>query len=193
MISDRAISLLTEFEGFRSVAYDDKQPKVVLRPGDKLLGVLTIGYGHTGKDVYIGQTISKEMGALLLKEDLERFSVGVQKAVKDVPTTQNQFEAMVILAYNIGLGAFNGNCSVRIGHIMKDYAKAERSFKLWNKQGKTVLPALVRRRYSEALLYSKEEYDPLYHVKNQSREWELYYKSQVSPAEWKEYLSKVNR
>ena len=58
--SAAGLALVREFEGCRLVAYDDLDPDRVLQRGDRLRGTLTIGHGHTGPDVFIGQRIEAE-------------------------------------------------------------------------------------------------------------------------------------
>lgn len=64
-------------------------------------GVLTIGIGHTGKDVKEGMKITKEQSRELLKNDLIRFENSVSRSVK-VNLTQNQFDALVSFAFKTG-------------------------------------------------------------------------------------------
>lgn len=56
-------------EGLRFDAYDDSTGKPVL-PGQKVIGTLTNGYGHTGKDVYPGQTWTKAHADAVFYRDL---------------------------------------------------------------------------------------------------------------------------
>lgn len=60
-ISENGIELIKQFEGCRLTAY--KCPA----------GVLTIGYGHTGKDVHYSDVITQEEAEKLLKKDLMFF------------------------------------------------------------------------------------------------------------------------
>lgn len=120
-------------------------------------GIPTIGYGHTGPDVVHGMRITQEEAENLLADRLEReFEIGVLRAIGDVPTTRNQFAAMVSLAYNIGVGGFNRS---RVAHFHRegDYDAAAESFHLWNMGGGRVLAGLVRRRQEEADLYMTED------------------------------------
>ena len=109
------IDLIKSFEGLRLTAYKD------------IGGVLTVGYGHTGKDVYTGQIISKEKAEALLKQDLERFELAVEELLDNAPTTQNQFAAMVSLAYNVGPGNFEKSSVLR-NHKRGNYVSAAASF-----------------------------------------------------------------
>ncbi len=55
-------ALVKEFEGLRLTAY--------ICPA----GVLTIGWGHTGPDVYSGQTITVAQAETFLDNDLQKFA-----------------------------------------------------------------------------------------------------------------------
>jgi lysozyme len=141
-ISPVGIALIQSFEGCRLSAYDDG------------VGVMTIGYGHTGKDVKAGMRISQAEADELLEKDLERFEKAVEKAVKGASggTNQSQFDAMVSLAFNIGAAAF-AKSSVCSAHNAGDEEKAGASFLLWDKAGGRKLKGLERRRRAESDLY----------------------------------------
>lgn len=112
--------------------------------------ILTIGYGSTGPHVKEGMVITEAQAEELLRSDLRRFEDAVDRAAPDA--TDNQFSAMVSLAFNIGEGAFIGSSVLR-KHKAGDRVGAAESFKLWNKGGGRVLPGLVKRRAAEAQLY----------------------------------------
>ena len=57
-ISQNGIELIKKFEGCRLEAY--KCPA----------GILTIGYGHTGSEVHLGQKITQEQAEKYLKQDI---------------------------------------------------------------------------------------------------------------------------
>ena len=65
-------------------------------------GVLTIGYGHTGNDVKRGMVITESKAEELLVKDLEKFEKKVNKYINTYNFNQNQFDALVSFAYNIG-------------------------------------------------------------------------------------------
>jgi len=131
--------IVAEFEGLRLEAY--------LCPA----GVLTIGYGHTGPDVFHGQVITKEEAADLLYTDLNKFRQAVVSLV-DVPLNSNQFGALVSFVYNVGIGAFKASTLLRKLN-QEDYEGAANEFKRWNKGGGQVLRGLVRRRAAEEALF----------------------------------------
>ena len=135
------IDLIKSFEGLRLTAYKD------------IGGVLTVGYGHTGKDVYKGQIINQEKAENLLRQDLERFELAVEELLDNAPTTQNQFAAMVSLAYNVGPGNFEKSSVLR-NHNSGKILAAAAAFMLWVNAGKLKnVSGLIRRRNAERKLY----------------------------------------
>jgi len=120
-------------------------------------GVVTIGYGHTGSDVKMGDEITYEQASRLLEMDMLEFELAVQKCVK-VPVNKNQFSALVSLAFNIGAGALGASTLLRMLNS-RDYEGAAQQFKRWNKarvNGKlTVLEGLVKRRKAEEDLFRR--------------------------------------
>ncbi len=140
-ISPAGRDLIARNEGLRLEAYRD------------VVGVWTIGYGDTGPDVVEGLTITKAEAIRRLDDRLEReFGAAVNKGIGSAPTTQGQFDAMVSLAYNIGVGAFRKS-SVRREHVAGNYEAAADAFLMWNKAGGTVWAGLTRRRGEERKLY----------------------------------------
>lgn len=139
-IGPEGLALIKRFEGLRLNAY--------LCPAD----VPTIGYGSTGPHVRIGMTITEARAEELLREDLTRFEACV--SAKCPNTTQQQFDAMVSLAFNVGCAGFEKSTVARM-HNARWFGKAADAFALWNKGGGRVLPGLVKRRAAEADLYRK--------------------------------------
>jgi lysozyme len=138
--SSAGLALIKTFEGCRLLAYRD------------VVGVWTIGYGST-KDVHPAQRITQAQAEALLVDRLaEEFEPGVLAAVAHAPTTQPQFDAMVSLAYNIGVGAFGGSSVARL-HRLGHHEQAADAFLLWNRAGGRVVTALTRRRAAERVLY----------------------------------------
>lgn len=116
----------------------------------------TIGYGHT-VGVQPGQVITQAQADQMLSIDLDNvYGPGVQAAIAGAPTTQNQFDAMVSLAFNIGVAAFKGSSVCRM-HVAGNHQAASESFVLWNHAAGRALDALTRRRMAEAALYMKAD------------------------------------
>ena len=143
-ISSRGLDLIKDFEGFSSTSY--------LCPAK----IPTIGYGNTfysdGRKVKLGEQISKTDALKLLEVIANRdFADKIFPSIK-VKVTQNQFDAMVSLAYNIGTGAFLKSTLLKKVNA-GDFAGASEEFLRWNKaNGKEVL-GLTRRREREKQLF----------------------------------------
>lgn len=139
-ISQAGLDLIKQFEGCRLVAYQCSA------------GVWTIGYGHTA-GVHRGMKITQAQAEAYLKQDVAKFEKYVNNA-SYVPFTdklnQNQFDALVSFAFNLGQGNLMKLCKGRtinqVPAAMPQYCKAN---------GKT-LPGLQRRRKAEATLYNKK-------------------------------------
>ncbi|QAU22876.1 lysozyme [Dyella sp. M7H15-1] len=138
--SANGMALIKKFEGCRLTAY--RCP----------VGIWTVGYGHTGPDVHEGTVITQADADRLLSERLRKeFEPGVSAAVT-VPLEPDQFDALVSLAYNIGLGNLRSSTLLRKLNA-GDYAGAAAQFDVWNKAGGSVLPGLVNRRSVERQLF----------------------------------------
>ena len=136
-----AISLIQEFEGLELKAY--KCPA----------GIWTIGYGHTGPEVYEGQTITKDEAEAILNNDLKKFEDGVDKLVT-VHLTDNQKAALVSFAFNVGLGNLKNSTLLKMLNQGR-YSDAAMQFLRWDKAGGKPLKGLSRRRAAERELFLK--------------------------------------
>ena len=137
-ISKNGINVLTGFEGFREIAYKD------------IAGVWTIGYGFTD-NVKPGDTITRAAANSRLRSELSDYESGVDAATRG-NCTQNQFDALVSFAWNVGIAGMEGSSVIK-AHKRGDFQSAARAFGLWNKAGGKVVTGLVRRRAAEAALY----------------------------------------
>lgn len=138
-ISETGLRLIERFEGFVPHQYNDGT------------GVMTIGYGTTSADVSPLPTfLSQQQAEQLLREKLAQ---KYEPAVNDlgVPLTQNQFDALVSLAYNCGPGAMQW----QIGRELRarNYAAAADCFGHYVFAGGRVLQGLVNRRAAERALF----------------------------------------
>lgn len=132
---------LKSYESFASVAY-------IPVPGDRW----TIGYGFT-EGVVEGMRMTRAQADARLTTELLKYEQAVYDACKVEPN-QNQFDAMVCLAWNIGIEGFLKS-SVLKAHNRGDTQAAARAFALWNKSGGVVYAGLTRRRGDEAATYLK--------------------------------------
>lgn len=87
-LTPECVALVKHFEGRRLNAYTDE------------VGVRTIGYGHTG-NVRLGDSLTPEQADELLRADLNGAQADVLRCVK-VPLNDNEYSALVSLAFNIG-------------------------------------------------------------------------------------------
>lgn len=138
--SARGIELIKSFEQCRLIAYKPT-------PDD----VFTCGWGST-QGVTADTTWTQAQADLAFAADLERFEQCVSDAL-EVEVTQNQFDAMVSLAYNIGCNAFRNSTLLRLVNAGNAEA-ARQQFGRWNKQKGKVLSGLTRRRDHEAALFA---------------------------------------
>lgn len=134
-ISKKGLALIKEFEGLRLSTY-------TCAGGKK-----TIGYGHTGSDVYYGMKITEEEAESLLLADLARFERHVNSYDSAYGWTQNEFDAMVSFAFNVGNIdglTYNGiRSKAMIADKMLSYCKA----------GGKKVAGLVTRRQKERELF----------------------------------------
>lgn len=163
-INQNGIDLIKSFEG--------------IRDGDKLTpnfdaylcpaGYWTIGYGHVVRSggVMLHGKVNEALARRaypngltlleceqLLQNDLSDYSRAVESFVT-VQITDNQFAALVSLAYNIGQGAFSKSTLLKLLNSGK-YGDAAGQFEVWNKGGGKVLAGLTRRRIAEKMLFLK--------------------------------------
>lgn len=114
--------------------------------------VPTIGWGSTGPDIKMGMVWTEAQADARFERDMGKFASAVSSGLGSAPTTQDQFDAMVSLAYNIGAEAFKESTLRRL-HKEGDYAGAAAQFGRWNKQAGHVLNGLTRRRAAEERIY----------------------------------------
>lgn len=146
-ISNKGLELIKEFEGFSANAY--------LCPAK----IPTIGYGNTfwedGRKVRIGEQISKSKALELLEFVANKDFADKIFPFIEVSISQNQFDAMVSLAYNIGVGAFSNSTLLKRVNA-KDFLGAANEFLKWDKSGGKPLLGLTRRRQREKELFLKD-------------------------------------
>ena len=142
-VSNKGVDLICEFEGKRLAAYDDG------------VGVWTIGFGTikypSGNRVKKGDTCTLEQAKEYMRHDLIEFEHTVNSSVK-VPLNQNQFDALVSLAYNIGSSALKSSTLVKKLNL-GDYQGAASQFDVWVNAGGKRMQGLVNRRDKEKLLF----------------------------------------
>ena len=143
-LSPHGMDTLKRLEGCRLTAYPDTA------------GVWTIGYGHTGHEVVPGLSWSQAHADEQLAQDVARFARGVDGACVALP--QSKFDALVILAFNIGLAAFDASTALMLANAGQ-WGNVPAAMRRWNKihdphTGDLVVSAgLVKRREAEVALW----------------------------------------
>jgi len=137
--------LISEFEGLSLKPYLDS------------IKVPTIGYGNTfyldGRKVTMqDKSISKDEAFEMFKIIADRFAAKVSALLKK-DVSQNKFNAMVSLAYNIGLGNFQKSTLLRKANVNPNDASIRLEFMKWNKAGGKIITGLTNRRNKEATIY----------------------------------------
>lgn len=136
--SSAGIALIKKFEGLSLIPY--------FCPGR----VLTIGYGHT-KTTKPGMKINAKRAEELLIDDLKYFELAINELVHS-PITQNQYDALVCFAFNIGVGNFKRSTLLKKIN-QKKYFEAADQFLVWNKIGEKESLGLSNRRAAERNLF----------------------------------------
>lgn len=138
-ISQAGLDLIKSFEGCRLTAYNATGAEEFL----------TIGWGHYGADVTPGMVITQDQADAMLVDDMARYEAPVNAL--GLVLNQNQFDALVSFCYNCGAGNLRDLC---LGRTITQIAA---NLPLYNKgttkNGKEVLPGLVRRRAAELALF----------------------------------------
>ena len=137
-IGQAGLALIKQYEGCRLAAYRCAA------------GVWTIGYGHTA-GVHSGMTITQAQADAYLQQDVAKFEGYVNNPAY-VPITeqlnQNQFDALVSFAFNLGAGNLRKLCKGRTA------AQIARTMSNYNKAAGKVLAGLKRRREAEQKLFN---------------------------------------
>jgi GH24 family phage-related lysozyme (muramidase) len=155
-ISDEGLNFIAQKEGThiengKHTTYKD------------IAGIDTIGYGHVltaAEKLKYKNGITEVEALSLLKSDATRFVNAINSSL-NVNVSQNQFDAIVALSFNIGTGGFKSSSVLKFinnPNATTPYASIELSWKAWNKADGKVSQGLVNRRNYEWNLYSRGIY-----------------------------------
>ena len=145
ILDNKGYLLITKHEGLKLKPY--------LCPAK----IPTIGYGNTyypdGKRVtLLDKDITKQQAFDMFKEIANRFAKRVDALVTS-NINQNQFNALVSFAYNVGTGNFSSSTLLKKVNKNPNDLTIKDEFLRWNKAGGKVLNGLTNRRNEEADLY----------------------------------------
>lgn len=144
--SSKGIDFIKSFEILQLKAYKAVQTE----------HYYTIGYGHYGPDVIPGTTITETEAERLLAEDLADTERAVSNATAGWGLKQCQFDALVSLAFNVGVNAFQNSTLLKLVKQGADEATIRAEFGKWCHSGGRVLKGLQRRRQAEADVFFSE-------------------------------------
>lgn len=136
--SDAGMALTQKSEGFKLDAYQD------------VAGVWTIGYGHTA-GVDAGMSCTEAQALYFLLEDLKGAENCVNQAVT-VPLAQNQFDALVDFAFNLGCHALRSSTLLKLVNE-QNFTDAAQEFDKWVMAGGKRVWGLVKRRAAERAMF----------------------------------------
>ena len=137
-ISQAGVNFIKKEEGLRLDQYADAA------------GFPTIGYGHKIEPPeFFPPAITEPEAEKLLRRDIARFESSVNDLVK-VPVTQNMYDALISLAFNIGIGALARSTTIRLLN-KGDYKGAADAILLWKFANKQ--PILLARRERERTVF----------------------------------------
>lgn len=116
--------------------------------------VPTIGFGSTGPDIALGTVWTVAKCEARFAQQFDQFAASVDDLLGNEPTSEGEFDALVSLAYNIGVGpkGLAGSTLLR-KHRAGDHVGAAAEFPRWNKQAGKVLGGLTKRRAFERTVY----------------------------------------
>lgn len=143
-VSSAGVNLVARFEGFRAYPYQDVN------------GKWAIGYGDTLGITAHTPPYPRAYAYSRLRERLNRdYLPAVLAAAKagGVKLRQNQIDALVSLAYNVGTGVVGSKSQIGIDLRHGLVKNVSRDFLLYDRAGGTALPGLLARRKAERDLF----------------------------------------
>ena len=140
--SPKGMNLIKQMEGFRSKAYQDGS------------GIMTIGYGHALLPLERLDSITQAQAESLLRQDLEHAEQCVHTLIP-YPLSENQFDALVSLIFNIGCPAFKQS-HIYVKLKNKDFSGAVQYWRRWVHagNGRRLLGLAYRRKQEISLFVS---------------------------------------
>lgn len=162
-MSSEGIELLKAIEEYRATPYNDQTGEDIIDwcPG------ATVGYGHLIKGSqwpsFRGREVGEDEALEIFQADLAPFEDCVMGAIEDsYQLKEQEFDALVFLAYNIGQRGFTRSSVVKmVNDEWADtaYDTLEDAWKAWNKSQGATMKGLINRRAAEWDIYSNGIYE----------------------------------
>lgn len=137
-LSPNGLNLIKSFESCKLTAYK-------YLPTEKYY---TIGYGHYGSDVTAGMKITEEQAEKLLVQDCKKAIKNVNSFMSKYNFNQNQFDALVSFAFNVG------SINQLTASGTRTLEQISSKITAYNKSGGRVIAGLVKRRAKEKELFN---------------------------------------
>ncbi len=158
-LSTKGQDWLKKIERLALKPYDDQTNKTIT----SWCKGATIGYGHLisrSEWEQFKNGINRDGAEALFPNDLRPFEVVVREI--DRPLAQHEFDACVILAFNIGVDGFRGSTARKMianpNFKSSVYRNLEAAWKAWNKSQGVVNKGVINRRAAEWDMYSSGIY-----------------------------------
>ena len=136
-LSENGLNLIKSFDGCKLTAYK-------CLPTERYY---TIGYGHYGSDVKDGMKITEEQAEEMLVQDCQKAIKNVNSFMSKYNFNQNQFDALVSFAFNVG------SINQLTASGTRTLEQISSKIPAYNKSGGRVIGGLVRRRAKEKELF----------------------------------------
>lgn len=150
LVSDQCIDFIKSWEGYFATPYID------------CVGVKTLGYGMTGTEIEGLDSVTEEQATQMLKDWINNKYAPVIKSdldFKDITLKQNEFDALVSMAYNIGTGGVLGSTLYKnVVAGIRDSSTITANFQAWSNGGGRRIEGLYRRRTKEAAMFLNGDY-----------------------------------
>ena len=147
LVSQQGIAFIKSFEGFSATVYKD------------IANISTLGYGMTGDEIRGLKYVTEQQASNMLESLIDsKYALPIKNNLnsRHVVLNQNQFDAIVSMAYNIGLGGLLGSTLYKnICNGIRDKTTITKNFTDWSKAGSKTVEGLLRRRTEEAQMFFK--------------------------------------
>lgn len=145
LVSKQLVEFVKGFEGFFSESYLD------------IVGVRTLGYGMTGAEIAGLDYVTEQQASNMLKDLLNnKYAQPIKEDLdsKGIALTQNEFDSMVSMAYNVGVdGVLGSTLYKNVCNGIRNVDTITSNFTAWSKAGGKVIEGLLRRRRKEAEMF----------------------------------------
>lgn len=145
-VSEKGIDFIKQWE------------KLVLEPYNDGAGYMTIGFGHRIRPYEDFKRIDEDKATELLMADIEDSEIKLTDCIER-EISQEQFDACVSLAFNIGNHAFERSTLLQKLNHGRPFKEVSPQFDRWVFAGSKKMAGLVKRRAAERKLFETGEYD----------------------------------